>query len=114
GSSAVVAARNTFVVPPANGAAACLPPFPSGWPAHQFEEHAGMAQVAQSQLFSIVSEGVFDLFPESRVSVVECGFTWLPALMWRFDKGGRGPRRRGAWGGRGPAALHSQKIGLSG
>jgi predicted TIM-barrel fold metal-dependent hydrolase len=76
------------------GGAPGNPPFPSGWPSHHFEEHAGMAQVAQSQLCSIVVEGVF---PHARVTVSECGFTWLPAFMWRFDKEWRNLRRLVPW-----------------
>lgn len=79
------------------GGAPGNPPFPSGWPSHYFEEHAGMAQVAQSQLCSIISEGVFDLFPEARVTVAECGFTWVPAFMWRFDKEWKNLRRLVPW-----------------
>ncbi|MBO0702541.1 MAG: amidohydrolase, partial [Candidatus Dormibacteraeota bacterium] len=86
------------------GGAPGNPPFPSGWPSHHFEEHAGMAQVAQSQLCSIVAEGVFDLFPDLRVTVSECGFTWLPAFMWRFDKEWRNLRRLVPWVKRAPSA----------
>src|SRR5215210_6888863 len=49
------------------GGAPGNPPFPSGWPSHYFEEYAGMATVFQSQLASIVSEGVLDLFPTVRI-----------------------------------------------
>ena len=86
------------------GGAPGNPPFPSGWPSHYFEEHAGMAQVVQSQLCSIVSEGVFDLFPEVRVTVSECGFTWLPPFMWRFDKEWKNLRRLVPWVKRPPSA----------
>jgi hypothetical protein len=85
------------------GGAPGNPPFPSGWPSHRFEEHAGMAQVVQSQLCSIVSEGVFDLFPNARVTVSECGFTWLPAFMWRFDKEWKNLRRLVPWVKRAPS-----------
>ncbi len=89
------------------------PPFPSGWPSHYFEEHAGMAQVAQSQLCSIVSEGVFDLFPQMRVTLSECGFTWLPAFMWRFDKEWRNLRRLVPWVKRAPSEYLRQHVRLT-
>ena len=95
------------------GGAPGNPPFPSGWPSHHFEEHAGMAQVAQSQLCSIVSEGVFDLFPEMRVTVSECGFTWLPAFMWRFDKEWRNLRRLVPWVKRAPSAYLRDHVRLT-
>jgi len=95
------------------GGAPGKPPFPSGWPSHHFEEHAGMAQVAQSQLCSIVVEGVFDLFPETRVTVSECGFTWLPAFMWRFDKEWRNLRRLVPWVKRSPSAYLKDHVRLT-
>lgn len=80
------------------------PPTPSGWPSYFFEEWAGMAQVAQSQLVSIISEGVFDEWPNLRVTVLECGFNWLPAFCWRFDKEWRNLRRLVPWVRRAPSA----------
>ncbi len=85
------------------GGAPGNPPFPSGWPSYYIEEYAGMAQVFQSQLTSIVSEGVFDLFPTVRVTLLESGFTWLPAFMWRFDKEWHNLRRLVPWVKRAPS-----------
>ncbi|MGH7919255.1 MAG: amidohydrolase family protein [Candidatus Dormibacteraceae bacterium] len=95
------------------GGAPGNPPFPSGWPSHHFEDHAGMAQVAQSQLASIVSEGVFDLFPEVRVTISECGFTWLPAFMWRFDKEWKNLRRLVPWVKRAPSDYLREHVRLT-
>ncbi len=95
------------------GGAPGNPPFPSGWPSYYFEEYAGMAQVAQSQLVSIVSEGVFDLFPTLRVVLLECGFTWLPALMWRFDKEWRNLRQTVPWVKRAPSEYLREHIRLT-
>ncbi len=80
------------------------PPTPSGWPSYFLEEYAGMAQVFQSQLVSIVSEGVFDQFPNARLTLIESGFTWLPSFMWRFDKEWRNLRRLVPWVKRAPSA----------
>jgi predicted TIM-barrel fold metal-dependent hydrolase len=73
------------------------PPTPSGWPSYFFEEYAGMATVFATQVTSMVSEGVFDQFPGLRVALLESGFTWLPAHMWRFDKEWRNLRRLVPW-----------------
>src|SRR5258708_33597350 len=89
------------------------PPFPSGWPSYYIEEYAGMAQVFQSQLTSIVSEGVLDLFPTLRITLLESGFTWLPAFMWRFDKEWHNLRRLVPWVKRAPSEYIREHVRLT-
>ncbi len=89
------------------------PPTPSGWPSYYLEEYAGMAQVFQSQVVSIVSEGVFDQFPSVRVALLESGFTWLPSFMWRFDKEWRNLRRLVPWVKRAPSAYIREHIRIT-
>jgi predicted TIM-barrel fold metal-dependent hydrolase len=57
----------------------------SGWPSYYVEEMAGHAQSCQSQVTSLVLEGVFEAFPTLRVVFIESGFAWLPSLSWRLD-----------------------------
>jgi predicted TIM-barrel fold metal-dependent hydrolase len=73
------------------------PPTQSGWPTYYLEEYVGMAQVCQSQVISLISEGVFDRWPRLRVALIGCGFTWIPSLMWRLDKDWKGLRREIPW-----------------
>ena len=40
----------------------------------------------QGVLASLVFEGVFEQFPQLRVCLIVCGFTWVPALCWSMDK----------------------------
>jgi predicted TIM-barrel fold metal-dependent hydrolase len=61
------------------------------------EDYMANCQIAQTQIVSLVSEGVFDRFPDLRVVVMECGFTWLPSLLWRFDKDWKGVWREVPW-----------------
>lgn len=103
-------ARHNLVAGIHFGGAPGNPPFPSGWPSYYAEEYAGMAQVFQSQLCSIVSEGVFDLWPELRLTLIESGWTWLPAFMWRFDKEWRNLRRLVPWVKRPPSEYICEHV----
>lgn len=57
----------------------------AGWPSFYIEDHAGMAQSFQAQVTSLVSQGVFELFPTLKIVLIEGGFAWLAPLMWRLD-----------------------------
>jgi predicted TIM-barrel fold metal-dependent hydrolase len=85
------------------GGAPGNPPTPEGWPSYFLEEHTDMALVFAAQLTSLVSEGVFDLCPDLRVTLIESGFTWLPAHLWRFNKEWKNLRRLVPWVRRPPA-----------
>ena len=56
---------------------------------------------------------MFDLFPNVRVALVEGGFTWVPAFMWRFDKEWRNLRRLVPWVKQSPTAYMRQHIKLT-
>ncbi|MCC6177921.1 MAG: amidohydrolase [Chloroflexi bacterium] len=92
------------------GGAPGNPPTAGGWPTYYVEEYAGMAQVAQSQLMSLIAEGVFDRFPELRVVCVETGWTWLPAFLWRLDKEWKGLRREVPWVKRAPSEYVLDRV----
>jgi uncharacterized protein len=92
------------------GGAPGNPPSAAGWPSTYMEEQVGMAQLFQSQLVSLIVEGAFDRFPTLRVAVVEGGFTWLPSLMWRFDKEWKGLRREVPWVRRPPSDYIRERV----
>ena len=58
----------------------------AGWPSHYIEDHVGNSQTLQNQVASFVFEGIFERFPTLRIVIIECGFAWLPPLMWRLDE----------------------------
>ena len=102
--------RHNLVAGISFGGAPGNPPTPSGWPSYYFEEYAGMAQVFQSQLVNIVTEGIFDQFPTARVAFLEAGWTWLPSFMWRFDKEWRNLRRLVPWVKRRPSDYIKEHV----
>jgi predicted TIM-barrel fold metal-dependent hydrolase len=62
------------------------------------EDYLANSQViAQGQVTSLVAEGVFTELPSLRVALLECGFSWLPTLLWRFDKDWKGVWREVPW-----------------
>ncbi|CAA9544009.1 MAG: hypothetical protein AVDCRST_MAG79-2123 [uncultured Thermoleophilia bacterium] len=80
------AARHGLVVALHYGGSPGNPPTASGWPSYYAEQYAGMAAIAQTQLTSLIAEGLFDLLPTLRVTVAEAGFCWVPQWLWRADK----------------------------
>lgn len=70
----------------------------SGFAHSYLEDYLGNSLIiAQGQVLSLVSEGVFDRFPKLRVCLLECGFSWLPFLLWRFDKDWKAVWREVPW-----------------
>jgi hypothetical protein len=70
---------------------------PSGFTTTYLEDYVGNEPIAQAQVLSFVSEGVFEGFPDLRVMLMECGFAWLAPLLWRFDKDWKGVWREVPW-----------------
>ena len=76
---------------------------PSGFTTTYLEDYVANQPIAQAQVLSFVSEGVFERFPDLRVVVIECGFAWLTPLLWRFDKDWKGVWREVPWVKRRPS-----------
>jgi predicted TIM-barrel fold metal-dependent hydrolase len=86
------------------------PPSPTGWPSWFVEEYAAEQQAYMAQLTSMVGEGLFQRFPELRLTVGEIGFAWLPSLMWRLTKEWKGLRRDVPWVAEPPADLLRRHV----
>ena len=95
------------------GVAGANPLSPVGWPSHFIEDYAGAALTLQSQLTSLVCEGVFAAHPGLRVVLLESGVTWLPSLMWRFDKNWKALRQEVPWVDRAPSRVIREHVLLS-
>ena len=73
------------------------PPSTSGFASWWIEEYAAEVQSYSAQLLTMIAEGVFQRFPELRVSFLESGFTWVPSWCWRMNKEWTGLRREIPW-----------------
>ncbi|HCK09319.1 MAG TPA: hydrolase [Candidatus Latescibacteria bacterium] len=107
------ATRKDLVVGIHFGGAPGLPPTPAGWPSTYVEEYVDQAAIFQSQVLSLIFEGVFDRFPETRIALIESGWTWMPSAMWRFDKEWKGLRRDTPWVKRRPSDYIRDHIRLT-
>ncbi len=84
-----------------------------GWPSYYIEDYASQAQAFQSQVASLICEGVFAKFPRLKVVLLESGVTWLPAFLWRFAKFWRGLRPEVPWVDRSPSEIVREHFRLS-
>jgi predicted TIM-barrel fold metal-dependent hydrolase len=73
-----------------------------GWPTWYIEDYASQSQGFQSQVASLITEGVLAKHPALKVVLMESGVTWLPGFLWRFGKFWRGLRTEVPWVDRAP------------
>jgi hypothetical protein len=84
-----------------------------GWPSWYIEDYAAQAQGFQTQVASLVCEGVFAKYPRLKVVLLESGVTWLPAFMWRLSKFWRGVRAEVPWVDRSPCDVVRDHVRLT-
>jgi hypothetical protein len=86
-------------------------PTASGFTHSYLEDYASNSQiVVQAHVTSLVSEGVFERFGALRVVLLECGFAWLPFLLWRFDKDWKAIWREVPWVKRRPSEYAHEHL----
>jgi predicted TIM-barrel fold metal-dependent hydrolase len=107
------AVQHNLVIAIQHGGNPGNPPTAVGWPSYFIEEYVGMSHIFQSQVISLVTEGVFDRYPDLRIVLLESGVSWLPSLMWRLDKEWKGLRREVPWVRRLPSEYIKQHIRLT-
>ncbi|HEY7299027.1 MAG TPA: amidohydrolase family protein [Xanthobacteraceae bacterium] len=84
-----------------------------GWPSFYIEDYTAYAQSFQSQLGSLICEGVFTKFPGLKIILLESGVTWLPAFLWRLSKFWRGVRSEVPWVDRPPPDIVRDHVRLT-
>ena len=88
-------------------------PTSNGWPSHHLQDYVSNSQAFESQLLSLVYEGVLGKFPGVTFVLLESGVTWLPGLIWRAVKTWRGVRPEVPWVKESPADQIRRQVRLT-
>src|SRR5215831_11705007 len=84
-----------------------------GWPTYYVEDCAAQTQGFQSQVTSLICEGVLTKHPGLKVVLIESGVTWAPAFLWRMSKFWRGLRTEIPWIDRSPVEIFRDHFRLT-
>jgi uncharacterized protein len=60
-------------------------PTSAGFPSYYIESRFARPASYQVQLTSFIFEGVFERYPGLKLAMLESGFNWVPAYLWRLD-----------------------------
>ena len=107
------AARHNLPIAIHAGSSYRHPPTAVGWPSYYIEDYTNQATTFQSQLASLIAEGVFKEIPDLKVVMLESGVTWLPGFLWRFKKYWRGLTMEIPWVDRPPAEIVRDHVRFS-
>jgi predicted TIM-barrel fold metal-dependent hydrolase len=84
-----------------------------GYPTHYIEWHTCLSLAFQAHLVSLLTEGVFEKYPNFRVVLVEGGTAWLPGLLWRLDAEWKALRSEVPWVKRRPSEYLKDHVRLT-
>lgn len=88
-------------------------PTSTGWPSHHLHDYVAQSQIFEDQLLSLITNGVFNKFPDLRVVLIESGVSWLPGFLWRANKTWLGVRAEVPWVTRSPADIIRENVRLT-
>jgi predicted TIM-barrel fold metal-dependent hydrolase len=86
---------------------------PVGWASYLSEDYINQAGSFQTQLTSLITEGVFAKFPDLTFVLMESGVTWLPGYLWRLTKFWKGLRSEVPWVADPPATIVRERVRLT-
>lgn len=95
------------------GSAYHNPPTAVGWGSYHIEDYVGQAQAFQTQLTSVIVEGVFAKYPRLKMVMLESGVSWIAPYLWRLHKFWRGVRMETPWVDRAPLEIVRSNIRFS-
>jgi len=98
--------------PGMEGVGISYPP-PGGYPARYLDWHTGLCTSFIAAIVSFVSEGVFAQFPKLKLVLMEGGVSWLPGVLWRFDKNWKALRAQSPWVDRLPSEIIADHVALT-
>lgn len=79
-------------------------------PTYYIEWHAGLGQIHQSNVISLLCHGVFERFPQLMVLIAEGGFIWAIETMFKLDRDWLGLRDEVPWVKRPPSEYLREHI----
>lgn len=86
------------------------PPTPIGFPSYYIETRLARPSFYQTHLASLIFEGTFEKFPTLKVAMIESGFAWVPAYLWRMDSDWKGLRHQVPWVKRLPSEYVKEHV----
>lgn len=83
-----------------------------GLPATYSEYHMLLSHPFQTHLLSLVTQGVFEKYPDLRCLFVGAGAAWITSLLWKFDTEYKTLRRESPWLRRLPSEVFRAQVRL--
>ncbi|MCH9853893.1 MAG: amidohydrolase family protein [Alphaproteobacteria bacterium] len=62
-----------------------------------WEAHANLGQGAMTQITSMISNGVFEKYPDLKMVVIECGVAIFAPILWRIDGDYKALKKETPW-----------------